>query len=175
MVMTSMNMLWPLSVLCLPYCNYRWERKREEKRLRDMQHKTQQAGEEFEAWDRIAGHRQAESDLLDQKRAAAEAAERKASQAAKRSEDAMRDEQAARRAAKEGGEGDSKILKQAAVDIKKAVDEAYTLQPNERKKKLRDLRMRWHPDKNPMLRELADEISKIINSEIERCKTMHGD
>jgi len=148
----------------------RWERKREEKRLNKLKEDNDQAAEENEAWERVAGDRQAEVDGLEGRRRAAVEAEAAAKAAAKRAEEA-----AARKPKNTGDAGDSKILKDAAADIKKAVEEAYQLPANERKKKLRDLRMRWHPDKNPMLKSLADEISKIINCEIERVKAIHGE
>ena len=147
----------------------RWERKREEKRLQRLKEQNADLREEQEVWTRTADDRKAEADDLERKRRAAQNAESEAVRAK-----AAADE--AKRSGGGGGSGDdSKILKEAAADIKKHVEEAYQLPAAEKKKKLRDLRMRWHPDKNPMLRSLADEISKIINTEIQRCRGVYGD
>eukprot|EP00873_Tetraselmis_striata_P046491 jgi/Tetstr1/466755/TSEL_011225.t1 len=47
--------------------------------------------------------------------------------------------------------------------IQQAVKETAGLSAGERKKQIRQLQLRWHPDKNPVLRELAGEVSKLIN------------
>ncbi len=39
---------------------------------------------------------------------------------------------------------------------------------SERKEKIKNLRLRWHPDKNPVLQEFATEVTKIINDTINR-------
>ncbi|MEW5316917.1 MAG: hypothetical protein WDW38_008256 [Sanguina aurantia] len=49
-----------------------------------------------------------------------------------------------------------------------AVAEAFSCSEEERKKKLRQLQLRWHPDKNPVLADLATEVSKMINEAIAR-------
>jgi len=161
----------------------RWERKREERDLQKLKQQNSQATEEFEVWQRTAADRQVEAEELERRRSAAQKSEvdaKKASVQAKRQKEEA--EQAASRAARtaaSGGmasEGDSNsMLQDAAAEVKKAIEDAYQLPAAERKKKLKDLRMRWHPDKNPMLRSLADEITKIINAEIERCKKKYGD
>jgi hypothetical protein len=58
-----------------------------------------------------------------------------------------------------------------AVDsIKKAIETALEeikdLPEDERKKQIKALRLRWHPDKNPVLTEFATEVSKIINGAV---------
>jgi hypothetical protein len=47
--------------------------------------------------------------------------------------------------------------------IVKAVHEAAKLPADERAKKLRALRLKWHPDKHDVLKELAEEVTKLIN------------
>ena len=44
--------------------------------------------------------------------------------------------------------------------------EANACEESERKVRLKDLRLRWHPDKNPVLEEFATEVTKIINEAI---------
>jgi len=53
-------------------------------------------------------------------------------------------------------------------EIEAAVKEAAKLPPKEGKKKLRDLRLKWHPDKHPDLKWMADEVTKIINDAVDR-------
>ena len=50
--------------------------------------------------------------------------------------------------------------------IEEAVAEANACEEAERKQKMKDLRLRWHPDKNPVLQEFATEVTKIINEAI---------
>ena len=50
--------------------------------------------------------------------------------------------------------------------IEEAVAEANACDEAERKQKMKDLRLRWHPDKNPVLCEFATEVTKIINEAI---------
>ncbi|KAJ9515432.1 hypothetical protein QJQ45_016425 [Haematococcus lacustris] len=47
--------------------------------------------------------------------------------------------------------------------ITAAVQEAYSCDEDEKRKKLRQLQLRWHPDKNPVLTEFATEVTKLIN------------
>ncbi|MEW5300309.1 MAG: hypothetical protein WDW36_003248 [Sanguina aurantia] len=49
-----------------------------------------------------------------------------------------------------------------------AVAEAFSCSEEERKRKLRQLQLRWHPDKNPVLADLATEVSKMINEAVAR-------
>jgi hypothetical protein len=50
--------------------------------------------------------------------------------------------------------------------IESAVNETLELPEEERKSRVRSLRVRWHPDKNPILREFATEVTKIINESL---------
>lgn len=47
--------------------------------------------------------------------------------------------------------------------IEKAVKEAAALPGPERRKKLRALKLKWHPDKHEHLKEMAEEVTKMIN------------
>lgn len=51
--------------------------------------------------------------------------------------------------------------------IERAVKEAAELPDEERKKKLRALRLKWHPDKHDVLKDMATEVTKMINEAIE--------
>ena len=51
--------------------------------------------------------------------------------------------------------------------IEKAVKDAASLPADERRKKLKALRLKWHPDKHEVLREMAEEVTKMINKCIE--------
>lgn len=53
--------------------------------------------------------------------------------------------------------------------IEKAVKEAMALPEDERKRKLKQLKAKWHPDKHEVLKEMAEEVSKMINSFIDEC------
>ncbi|GFH14971.1 uncharacterized protein HaLaN_11115 [Haematococcus lacustris] len=46
--------------------------------------------------------------------------------------------------------------------ITAAVQEAYSCDEDEKRKKLRQLQLRWHPDKNPVLTEFATEITAAV-------------
>lgn len=48
--------------------------------------------------------------------------------------------------------------------ITKAVKDACELPAAERKRKLKLLKAKWHPDKHEVLKEMAEEVSKMINS-----------
>lgn len=50
--------------------------------------------------------------------------------------------------------------------IETALEEIKDLPEDERKKQIKALRLRWHPDKNPVLTEFATEVSKIINGAV---------
>ena len=52
--------------------------------------------------------------------------------------------------------------------IEKAVKEAAALPAEERRKKIRALRLKWHPDKHEVLKEMAGEVSKMINECVSR-------
>lgn len=51
--------------------------------------------------------------------------------------------------------------------IEEAVADANRCDEAEKKVKIKDLRLRWHPDKNPVLQEFATEVTKIINEAIQ--------
>ena len=48
-------------------------------------------------------------------------------------------------------------------EIRRTLKEAAKLGEKEKKAKVRSLMMKWHPDKNPVLRDMATELTKIIN------------
>ena len=50
-----------------------------------------------------------------------------------------------------------------------------TLPEEEQRKKIKQLRLRWHPDKNPVLADFAAEVTKIINDCVETLKTTQGE
>lgn len=55
------------------------------------------------------------------------------------------------------------------------VREAAACDPEERRKRIRALQLRWHPDKNPApLRELSTEVTKIINHALEEVEGTSG-
>ncbi len=55
--------------------------------------------------------------------------------------------------------------------IEKAVEDIATLPEEEQRKKIKQLRLRWHPDKNPVLADFAAEVTKVINDCVETLKT----
>ncbi|KAL6747108.1 hypothetical protein V8C86DRAFT_2919843 [Haematococcus lacustris] len=63
-----------------------------------------------------------------------------------------------------GGDGAGVLcLNNIRKQITAAVQEAYSCDEDEKRKKLRQLQLRWHPDKNPVLTEFATEVTKLIN------------
>merc|ERR1711990_404615 len=54
-------------------------------------------------------------------------------------------------------------LKNVKESIEKAVSDMASLPEEEQRRKIKQLRLRWHPDKNPVLGEFAAEVTKIIN------------
>lgn len=48
--------------------------------------------------------------------------------------------------------------------IRQAVRDAYKLSEGERNKKIKQLQLRWHPDKNPIIKDFAEEVIKLINA-----------
>jgi hypothetical protein len=55
--------------------------------------------------------------------------------------------------------------------IESAVHDMASLPENEQRKKIKQLRLRWHPDKNnPVLGEFAAEVTKIINESVGQLK-----
>ena len=55
--------------------------------------------------------------------------------------------------------------------IEAAVREASRLPEPERRKKLGQLRLKWHPDKHEVLKEMATEVTKLINDAIEQLES----
>jgi hypothetical protein len=50
--------------------------------------------------------------------------------------------------------------------IETAVAEIKGLPEEDRRKQIKALRLRWHPDKNPILTEFATEVSKVLNAAV---------
>ena len=50
------------------------------------------------------------------------------------------------------------------AEIRKTLKDAQALGEKERKSRVRALQLRFHPDKNPVLKEMATEVTKIINT-----------
>ena len=48
-------------------------------------------------------------------------------------------------------------------ELRRLVDGSDGRPEDERKKLLRQVRLRWHPDKHPVLNSLAHEVMQIIN------------
>ncbi|KAG2431349.1 hypothetical protein HYH02_013339 [Chlamydomonas schloesseri] len=67
-----------------------------------------------------------------------------------------------------GGGGGGGVFSLASIRtaIQAAVAEAAACGEEERRKRVRQLQLRWHPDKNPVLTEFATEVSKIINEAV---------
>ena len=59
-------------------------------------------------------------------------------------------------------------LEDAVEEVRKALKEIWKLPEDKRKKALRRLYLRWHPDKNMDIHEIADEVMKFIQNEVER-------
>eukprot|EP00798_Chlamydomonas_sp_ICE-L_P025312 gene25312-10968_t len=57
--------------------------------------------------------------------------------------------------------GESISLADVGADIQRGI--ASCPDPEAKKKMLKDLSMKWHPDKNPVMSSLATEVSKLIN------------
>ena len=51
-------------------------------------------------------------------------------------------------------------------EVKQQLKTIKALPEADRKKKISELRLRWHPDKNQMLQGLACEVTKLINQEL---------
>jgi len=59
-----------------------------------------------------------------------------------------------------------KSLSAAKEEIRKMLTEAWKLPGGERKKVIRRLYLRWHPDKNPNNFELCNEAFKYLKNQI---------
>ena len=67
---------------------------------------------------------------------------------------------------RDGAFGMTHTRTRAAIET--AVREAAKLPEPERRRKLGQLRLKWHPDKHEVLKEMATEVTKLINDAIER-------
>lgn len=62
----------------------------------------------------------------------------------------------------------SSLVNDVEAGVKQQISEIRAIDDGmERKRRLKELRLRWHPDKNPLFHSLAVEVSKIINSELD--------
>ena len=64
-------------------------------------------------------------------------------------------------------ESDALGLSRTKEAVTKAVRDAAKLPAAERDKKLKQLKAKWHPDKHEVLKEMAEEISKLINAAVD--------
>ncbi|XP_074631900.1 sacsin-like [Acropora palmata] len=62
-------------------------------------------------------------------------------------------------------------LEDAIEEVHKALKEIWKLPEDKRKKALKRLYLRWHPDKNMNMQEIANEVMKFIQNEVERLST----
>ncbi|GIL90549.1 hypothetical protein Vretimale_17499 [Volvox reticuliferus] len=78
--------------------------------------------------------------------------------------------------ADKGGGGSSGVFSLASIRtaIQAAVAEAAKCSEEERRKRIRQLQLRWHPDKNPVLTEFATEVTKIINEAVAEMERAGG-
>ena len=61
-----------------------------------------------------------------------------------------------------------KTLEDALKEVRKALKEIWKLPEDKRKKALRRLYLRWHPDKNMDMQDIANEVMKFIQNEVDR-------
>ena len=61
-------------------------------------------------------------------------------------------------------------LKDVISDLKKQLDAIWKLSEKNRKKAIKRLYLKWHPDKNPENQDFAEKVFKFLNSEIEKRK-----
>ena len=59
-------------------------------------------------------------------------------------------------------------LEEAFKEVRKALSEIWKLPEDKRKKALKRLYLRWHPDKNMDMQHIANEVMKFIQNEVER-------
>ena len=62
----------------------------------------------------------------------------------------------------------SKTLEDALREVRKALKEIWKLPEDKRKKALKRLYLRWHPDKNMDMQYIANEVMKFIQNEVDR-------
>ena len=58
-------------------------------------------------------------------------------------------------------------LQDAMEEVRKALKEIWKLPEDKRKKAVRRLYLRWHPDKNMEMQEIANEVIKFIQNEVD--------
>ena len=61
-----------------------------------------------------------------------------------------------------------RTLENALKEVRKALAEIWKLPEDKRKKALRRLYLRWHPDKNMDMQHIANEVMKFIQNEVDR-------
>ena len=61
-----------------------------------------------------------------------------------------------------------KTLEDALKEVRKALKEIWKLPEDKRKKALKRLYFRWHPDKNMDMQYIANEVMKFIQNEVDR-------
>lgn len=61
-----------------------------------------------------------------------------------------------------------RTLENAIKEVKKALAEIRKLPEDKQKKAIRRLFLRWHPDKNMDMQEIANEVMKFIQNEVEK-------
>lgn len=66
-------------------------------------------------------------------------------------------------------------VKAARQAIGEELREARSLPHDQRRRRLRAMRLQWHPDKHTALKELASEITKLINEAIESEQSAAGE
>ena len=59
-------------------------------------------------------------------------------------------------------------LEDAIEEVRTALKDIWKLPEDKKKKALRRLYLRWHPDKNMDMQEIANEVMKFIQNEVER-------
>ena len=61
-----------------------------------------------------------------------------------------------------------RTLEHALKEVKKALAEIWKLPEDKRKKAIKRLYLRWHPDKNMDMQDIANEVMKFIQNEVDR-------
>ena len=59
-------------------------------------------------------------------------------------------------------------LEDAIKEVRKALTEIWKLPEDKRRKAIKRLYLRWHPDKNMDMQDIANEVMKFIQNEVER-------
>ena len=61
-----------------------------------------------------------------------------------------------------------RTLDAATREVRKKLAEIWKLPEDKRKKAMKRLYLRWHPDKNMDMQDIANEVMKFIQNEVER-------